>query len=215
MTLPFTDQQFLDVLGAYNRAWWPAILLSWGLAVAVLVAVIRGSRRPLLMLLFVAALWFWSGVVYHAMFFTRINPAAWIFAGMFVFEAACLTWVVVKQPSIHFDVAGTWRGRIAAALLIYAVLYPFLVWLSGHELSRGPVFAVPCPTALFTAGILLAVRPAVSRWLYVVPVAWSVIAGSAAILFGIAPDFALFAAAAAMAVDALIVFRPSRAPSVA
>jgi hypothetical protein len=77
------------------------------------------------------------------------------------------------------------------------------------------MFAVPCPTVLFTAGVLLAVRPAVSRWLYLIPVAWSVIAGSAAILFEVTPDLALFAAATVMVLDALMVIRPARALSVA
>jgi hypothetical protein len=34
----------------------------------------------------------WSAVAYHIMFFTRINPAAWLFAAIFLLQAAQLRW---------------------------------------------------------------------------------------------------------------------------
>lgn len=214
MDLPFSEQEFLDLFIGYNRTLWPAVLGSWGLAVATVSAIIRGTKRPLLILLFVAALWGWSGVMYHAVFFTEINPAAWMFAALFVLEAACLAWLVMKQASVTFELGSTPRGQIAGALLIYAVLYPVLVWLSGHEFPRAPAFAVPCPTVLFTAGVLLAVQPRVPRWFYIVPILWSILAGSAAVLFHVTPDLMLFAAAAALIIDAFTT-APTRPANVA
>ncbi len=54
-----------------------------------------------------------------------------------------------------------------------------------------PAFAVPCPTALFTAGLLLALPPGRLRWLAAIPLFWSAVGGSAAVLLGVAPDLAL------------------------
>ena len=31
-----------------------------------------------------SAHWIWSALAYHAAFFTRINPAAWVFAALFL-----------------------------------------------------------------------------------------------------------------------------------
>ena len=33
-----------------------------------------------------ATLWIWNAVAYHALLFTRINPAAWLFAALFTME---------------------------------------------------------------------------------------------------------------------------------
>jgi hypothetical protein len=215
MSLPFSEREFLDILGLYNAALWPAVLISWGLAVAFVLSISRGVDHPRLTMLFVAALWAWSGVAYHAVYFSRINPMAWVFAAMFVVQAVGLSWLVFKPRSITLVPRSTIRETLAAGFLVYAIAYPLLVWMSGVVFPRAPVFALPCPTVLFTAGVLLATNPPVPRWLYVVPVLWSLIGGSAAWLFGVTPDLMMFPAAAAMVLDALTVFRPARARSVA
>lgn len=201
MSLPFTEQDFLLVFAAYHEASWPVVLISWGFAVLLVAGVVRHTVRPVTVLVFLAFLWGWSGVVYHAVFFTKINPAAWGFAVLFVVEAAGLLWLAVNRRSVVFAVGRNRRGWIAGVLMSYAVIYPILVWLSGHQYPSAPVFAVPCPTVLFTAGTLLAATPALPRWLYAVPVAWAVVGGSAAFLLGMTPDLMLFAAAASLVLD--------------
>ncbi len=61
----------------------------------------------------------------------------------------------------------------------------------------------PCPTTIFTIGILLLGRWGAVRWLLVIPLAWSAIGGSAAIMLGVPQDFGLFAAGMIAAVFAL------------
>ena len=96
------------------------------------------------------------------------------------------------------------RHWIAAGLVGYALLYPFLVIVSGHDFPRAPLFGVPCPLTLFTSGVLLAAEARPARWLFVVPIAWSIIGGSAAMLLGVTPDLALFGAAGALSVFAIV-----------
>jgi hypothetical protein len=48
-------------------------------------------------------------VAYHAVFFTRINPAAWFFAALFVGEALAFLWFGVLKRRLAFDVAWTPR----------------------------------------------------------------------------------------------------------
>jgi hypothetical protein len=56
-----------------------------------------------------------------------------------------------------------------------------------------PTFGVPCPTTLYTTGILL--MSGHVRWpLLAIPLAWSIIGGSAALLLGMTPDYALLLA---------------------
>ncbi len=49
----------------------------------------------------------------------------------------------------------------------------------------------PCPLTLFTFGMLLLTRAPVPRWLLVIPLFWSLVAGSAAFLLGVIQDWPL------------------------
>ena len=51
--------------------------------------------------------------------------------------------------------------------------YPLIDALTGHAFPAAPVFGVaPCPSAIFTAGLLLWTRRGVPMYVPVVPVVW-------------------------------------------
>jgi hypothetical protein len=81
MTLPFTPDEFFDVFAAYNGRLWPVVLMLW-LVTAYAVMMLTRARpvRPWFIPGLLAFHWAWSGLAYHAAFFSRINPAAWVFA---------------------------------------------------------------------------------------------------------------------------------------
>jgi hypothetical protein len=83
--------------------------------------------------------------------------------------------------------------------LAYSFLYPAFVVLTDHTLPRAPVAGVPCPTTLFTIGLLCAATPPVSRRLLIIPFTWSIIGGSAAIVLRMSPDVMLLAGAVLLA----------------
>jgi hypothetical protein len=61
----------------------------------------------------------------------------------------------------------------------------------GQRYPELPTFGLPCPTTIFTLGMLsLCPRP-VPWTLYLIPGLWAVIATSAAWVFGIGEDLAL------------------------
>jgi hypothetical protein len=67
-----------------------------------------------------------------------------------------------------------------------------------------PSFGVPCPTTLFTAGLLLSLEPGgpgAPWYLLIIPLAWTLIGGSAAILLGVLPDVALLLGGAVLFVQ--------------
>jgi hypothetical protein len=68
--------------------------------------------------------------------------------------------------------------------------YPLINAIDHRSLLRIPTFGLPCPTVIFTAGVLMLATP---RWwnLSIVPLIWSAIGGSAAFLLGIPADVAL------------------------
>jgi hypothetical protein len=106
---------------------------------------------------------------------------------------------------LRFSPVADWRGATGGILIAYALLaYPLLGWLAGHRYPRAPTFGVPCPTAIFTLGILLLAAPPVPRVAYIVPVLWAAVGSVAAFALGVPEDLGLLAAGIAALVAAFI-----------
>jgi hypothetical protein len=190
--LPFTVDEFFGVFAAYNRALIVGAAGLWFVAIGVLIGAARRSRRASRALsLFLAALWCWNAVAYHALFFTRINPAAWLFAGAFLLQAIFFT---ATYRNIEYFSATGLRAATGGFLVIYALAYPFLTIVSGHTYPATPTFGVPCPTAILTIGVLMTVRDGPPFSLALIPALWAFVGGSAAILLGVPTDYVLLAA---------------------
>ena len=209
MDLPFTRDQFFDVLAAYNRSLWPFALGLWGYALAAAVFLARRYRgRGRFAATMLAVQWAWTGVAYHAAFFAAINPAAWVFAALFVVEGGLLAWFGVVHDELRFSPTGSLRHVIAWTLIIYALLYPLLAQAEGHAFPRGPTFGVPCPTTLLTIGWLFAADPPWPKVVAVIPIGWAFVAGSAAVLFGVRADLMLWVAGIAFTASVFAPVRP-------
>ena len=200
MQLPFTRDEFFDLFAAYNGALWPAVIGLWVASLLAIVSVL--SRRPprdrwISGLL--AVHWAWAAVAYHIAFFTRINPAAWLFASIFLLQAALFLWLGAIRGRIAFTSSRTSWTVIGWLLVGFALLYPGINAVEHGTIVRIPTFGVPCPTTIFTVGLLLMSKPR-TRALAIVPIVWSGIGGSAALLFGVKADYALLLAGALLTV---------------
>ena len=197
MDVPFTTEQFLDVFRRYNTELWPArwVLLAVG-AVAAALALRGGRRESRLAALLLAVLWLWTGVVYHLAYFRAINPAAVWFGAAFVAQAALFAWLGAWRGGLAFGARADGAGLLGALLLAYALVgYPLLGLALGHRFPASPTFGLPCPTTIFTFGLLLWTRPPVPRALLVVPALWSLLGASAAARLGMREDLGLVVAA--------------------
>jgi hypothetical protein len=200
VSLPFSHDAFLDVFAVYNRTWWPVAVVLWIATLVAIVQLVRDRARGAGLAALLAVHWAWSGVAYHARAFAAINPAAPLFAVLFLVQALAFVWSGVIRGRLAFAWGGSWRHRLAALLLLAAIAYPGVAWVTVNAWPRVPTFGVPCPTTLFTAGCLLAAVPPVPRRLLVIPVLWSLVGGSAALLLGIRIDLMLFVAGAGLSV---------------
>jgi hypothetical protein len=206
--MPFSAAEFLDVFRHYNEAVWPA---QWVLAIAalaVIVAALRardhGGRTPLL---FLAVLWAWMAVAYHLLFFRDINPLADGFAAVFMLQAILLGHAAIQDPAPVPRPRRPLAAGAGALLMVYAlVVYPALGYLLGHRYPESPTFGLPCPTTIFTFGMLVWFGPAISLRLVVIPCVWALVGTIAALQLGMWEDFGL-SAAAVVAVGALLVSR--------
>jgi hypothetical protein len=195
--LPFTRTQFLEVFAAYNLAVWPAQLLLTGLAIAMAGGVaIAPARAGRWVCLGVAALWTWTALAYHLAFFRAINPAAPLFAALGLGTAAAFAIAGARGVGLTFRKARDARAAAGWTMVAYALVgYPLIGALSGHAFPAAPTFGLPCPTTLFTVGLLLLAEPRLHRALVVGPLAWSIIGGTAAFALDVPQDYGLFVAA--------------------
>ncbi len=201
--MPFTREQFFDLFAAYNEALWPAVVGLW-IASAVIVALQLSAPRPHAR--WISALlvwhWAWSGLAYHAAFFTRINPVAWLFAALFIGQAVLFFRVGVVQQRLSFARWGSAWAPLAWGLVAYSLAYPIINAAAHFTLLRIPTFGIPCPTTIFTAGVLMLARPQSWR-VSAIPVIWAAIGGSAAFLLGVHADLALPIAGVALVISSL------------
>jgi Family of unknown function (DUF6064) len=194
MTVPFDKQAFLALFADYNAAIWPMQIVAYGIGVLSLIALALGHPlRERVVLASLAMMWAWNGAAYHFGFFSTINPAAIWFGTFFLIQAALLGWAALVQGAIRLEPTRDWRTIVALATIAYAlVIYEFLGVQAGHGLMRGPLFGVaPCPTTIFTLGVLLLARGQMTPWLAAIPLIWAAIGTSAAVMLGVPEDYGL------------------------
>jgi hypothetical protein len=191
--MPFTRAEFFDLFARYNEAVWPVqlALLMVGFA-ALIFAAVSTPRASMAAGVALAALWFWMGLVYHLAFFTAINPAASLFGAAFVIQGVLIIAYTVGARRLEFHPSRDAGSIAGAAIVCYALIaYPLIGYLSGHRYPAMPTFGVPCPTTIFTLGVLLLVKPPLPRILLVVPALWAAIGMSAALSLGVHEDLGL------------------------
>jgi len=196
MNLPFTRDQFFEVFARYNEGVMPLQLALFLLALSAFGAMVirrRGSDRVVSAIL--AGLWAWMGIVYHFNYFAPVNPAAPVFGAMFLAAAALFAWAGVVRGRLVFDDDSRARRIVGHALIAYALVgYPIVSLLLGRQYPDVPTFGVPCPTTIFTMGMLAFLSRPFPRYVLVVPIAWAFIGGQAAFLLGVPEDLGLWLA---------------------
>jgi uncharacterized protein DUF6064 len=197
MPIPFTRDQFFEVFREYNETVWPAQLVLYGLALATLILVAaRVQHRGRLVSFILALLWLWMGAVYHFSFFSAINPAAVIFGALFIGEAVAFLWSALGRRPLTFTPKADIFGLIGGLLIGYALLvYPALGYAIGHRYPASPTFGLPCPTTIFTLGLLVWAGASLPIRLLIIPLMWSLLGVWAAVSFGVVQDIGLIVAA--------------------
>jgi Family of unknown function (DUF6064) len=195
--MPFTTEHFFEVFTRYNQAifpWQVIAIMAGVMAVSLLWRDTRPASAGVLLVL--AAMWLVNGIGYHWLHFAPINPVARLFAVVFVAEGLLLAWAAFAWRGLRLTPRGGLVSMLGLACIGYAiVVYPALGWMAGHRYPAVPMFGVaPCPTTIFTIGVLLQAPWREVRWLLVIPGFWAAVGGSASVLLGVPQDFGLLAA---------------------
>lgn len=196
MKPPFTVDQFLENFARYNQTVYPMQIIMFGLAlfaVSFLFWKVRHTDKKISGIL--AFFWLWMGIVYHIVFFSTINRAAYLFGLVFILQAGLFIYHGVIKDRLQFAFSGTVYSWGGVVFLFYAlVAYLAMGYLFGHTYPHNPTFGAPCPTAIFTFGMLLLTTQPVKKILIVIPLLWAIIGFNAAIYLGIKEDVGLLIA---------------------
>jgi uncharacterized protein DUF6064 len=196
MKLPFTVEQFFDTLVRYNLSVWPMQIILIGLAIAVIILLFRARYyNSRLIAAVLSFFWAWMAIAYHFTFFTAINPAASFFGGFFLVGALWFAWIGVLKNKLQFSLHGGIRAWLGGLLIVFSlIIYPLIGFLFGHRYPATPTFGLPCPTTIFTLGILLFGVVPFPRSVFIVPVLWSAIGSFAAFQLRVPQDYGLLIA---------------------
>lgn len=211
MRPPFTIEQFLDVFRRYNEAVLPMQAVLVLVALVIVGAAILGSRRgSRVALALLALLWLWTAVAYHLAFYTTLSTLGYLFAAVFVVQSGLLLRFAIGRHPPRLSARRDVRGVAGGALVSYALAgYPLAALVSGHRYPTLPTFGVPCPTTIFTLGVLLLAADGLPRATLIVPAVWALLGTSAAMLFGMWEDVGL--GVAGVVAIPLLLRMPARA----
>lgn len=206
----FTMEQFFDVFAQYNTAVWPMQVLFYLLGTAALSFTFKRSETTdRLVTAVLVFFWAWIGIFYHLLYFSAINPAAYVFGSLFILQAVLFFSAGVVRHKLSFQPEWNSYSLAGGFFLLYGmVIYPVLGYFLGHVYPHSPTFGLPCPTTIFTFGLLLWTDQKLPKWVLVIPLLWSLLGISAAIQWGVLEDIMLLVAG--LTATALLVYRDAR-----
>ena len=175
--LMFSARTWGRLVESWNAALWP---WQWPMAVVGVVLLLAAARDPRRerpwAIAVLAVAWAWVGWAFHWERFADINTGARWFALGFGVQAVLLL-ALGFRPAPGTPATST-RG-LGLTLAALALLYPLLAPLSGRGWAQAEVAgAMPEPTALLTAGLLLALPQRHRAWLLAIPVLALIVGGT-------------------------------------
>jgi hypothetical protein len=196
MSLPFTVEQFMGIFEKYNIAVWPMQIILVLIALSALFLSLRKfSYSDKFISAILGFFWLWIGVVYHLTHFTSINTAAYLFGALYIIQGLIFIFVGGIKSRLSFKLQPNAYGIIGSLFILYAlIIYPILGYFLGHVYPKNPTFGLPCPTTIFTFGLLLWTDKIVPKYVLVIPLIWSMIGFGAALSLGVKEDYGLLIA---------------------
>ena len=164
--MSFMDD-FYSTLQSYNEAFWPMMVATFLLGVAVVYLAYRkrdNSDKAISAIL--SFLWVWSGIVFFILYFGPVDaeflgfvmPGVWYLGGvLFLIQGVLFLVFGVVKSSLYFRLSSDWLSFVGGLIVAYAmIIYPVVGFLTGYGYPRYPVFGIaPCPLTIFTLGLFL------------------------------------------------------------
>ena len=183
---------FLDLLQAYNTAIWPMQVVANILGLIALISVFVSYRKANFVVLTVLSfLWLWTGSMFCLVYWTALSKPAYLFGVMFIVQGVLFV-PMISQTKLSFRFVPSRYSLLGLVLIAYAMVgYPIVGNMLNHIFPRSlPFGVVPCPTTIFTIGMLLLTDKPFPRYLATIPLVWSLF-GVVPVMRGIGEDIGL------------------------
>lgn len=194
--MPFTVEEFLGIFRDYNNAVYPfQFILILSALYIIYLAFSRKSYGSKVITWILVFYWLWIGVVYHIIFFSSINPAAYVFGIIFILQSLLFIKAGIIDNKLEFKFKKGLNQYTGGLIILYAlIIYPLLGMYSGHTYPENPTFGLPCPTTIFTFGILLWTTKKIPSYIIGIPLIWAIVGFIAALKLGMREDIGLLVA---------------------
>ena len=118
MDLPFSLVDFLNVFKDYNQSVFPLQIVFYLAAFLCIYLLFTGNKNATSIIsITLAFLWLWIGIVYHIIFFSEINKAAYIFGGLFILQGMMFAGCGLIRKNFHLH-----TRRVRQTMLGYYLL---------------------------------------------------------------------------------------------
>jgi len=188
-------------------------IIAYILAITALLFILKKYRHSgKIVLAILVFFWLWNGLVYHILYFASINKAAYLFGFLFLIQAGLFILLGLTRSHLSFKFISDSYSITASIFILYAMLvYPILNSLLGHGYPNSPAFGLaPCPTTIFTFGILLLCESKIPKYILTIPAIWSIIGFTAALFLSITEDLGLLTAG--LIGTLMIIYKNNRVP---
>ena len=192
MQIPFSADEFFAFFARYNEAIWPAQVVAYMLAGIVMALPFLNVRHYNQIISGILGLfWVWIGIVFLVIHYSALNGVTAVaFGYVLAFQGLLFIYAGVVQQHLHFTGGFAPSKLLGTFFMTYALfIYPYLGALTGHIYPYAPIFGVaPCPTTIFTFGLLLWSSARLPRYLLAIPLLWSLVGVGAALSLGVVAD---------------------------
>ncbi len=188
----FSPARYLEMQAQFNQDLWPAHLLVYALALAVLA--LAWSRRPWAWrgaAALLAAFWLSVAVLFLGLHFTRLHPGGLLFTALFALGGLALLRECLRPapaPILAPSLDGP--GVLGALLVLHSLLgHPWLSNFLDHPWPRmGLLGLAPGPTVLFTLGLLFWTKGRLNGLLLLACGLWTLLGFLLAVELGLKED---------------------------
>lgn len=196
MKFPFTTEQFFAIFEKYNTTIFPMQILIFFAGCFLLYLIYTKKKNPNKIIGYLlGCIWLWAGIVYHISFFTEINKAAYIFGSIFIIQGIIFI-TSTYHGKLLFEFTNTLEKQISLFFITFGlIIYPLIGFILEKSVVHTISLGLPCPTTIFTCGLLGLQLGNIKKYLLIIPAIWSFIGLFAAISMGVYQDFVMPVAA--------------------
>ena len=190
----FTLERFLNYATIYNQDLYPVQYLMLGIGIlAILPVFFRTKHSSRFISAILAFFYGWIGIQFYMIYFKEFMAIPFVFGILFIIQALIFIFEGTVRNRISFHFKADLYGLSGALLIIYAMLgYQALEYLLGRGYPEILAFGMfPCPTVIFSLGILLWTDKKFPPYILIFPMIQALSGFIPAFIIGIIEDIGL------------------------